>query len=168
VPRSNSGFIHSVNGTYCLDRQVYVDLDEFDALVSTGLETSAETRAGRSQAISYLDRAMDLYRGDLFAEEPFAEWAFEERETMRTLACHALEALVEHHLASRELAAATRNLERYASLQPLDSDVHQTLIRTYLEQGHRSEAQRRYAAFRRRLIHEFGEEPEFRLSDITV
>ena len=168
VPRSNSGFIHSVNGTYCLDRQVYVDLDEFEALVSAGLETSAETPAGRSRAISCLDRAMDLYRGDLFAEEPFAEWAFEERDTMRNLACHALDALVEHHLARRELAAATRNLERYASLQPLDSDVHQTLIRTYLEQGHRSEAQRRYGAFRRRLMDEFGEEPEFRLSDITV
>ena len=168
VPRSNSGFIHSANGTYCLDRNVYVDLDEFEALVSAGLEISAETPAARSQAISCLDRAMDLYRGDLFAEEPFAEWAFEERETMRNLACHALDALVEHHLASRELAAATRNLERYASLQPLDSDVHQILIRTYLEQGHRSEAQRRYAAFRRRLIYEFGEEPEFRLSDIAV
>ena len=168
VPRSNSGFIHSVNGTYCLDRQVYVDLDEFEGLVSAGLETSAETPAGRSQVISYLDRAMDLYRGDLFAEEPFAEWAFEERDTMRNLACHALDALVQHHLASRELAAATRNLERHASLQPLDSDVHQTLIRTYLEQGRRSEAQRRYAVFRRRVIFEFGEEPEFRLSDIPV
>ena len=87
---------------------------------------------------------------------------------MRNLACHALDALVEHHLARRALSAATRNLERYASLQPLDSDVHQTLIRTYLEQGHRSEAQRRYGAFRRRLMDEFGEEPEFRLSDITA
>ena len=168
VPRSNSGFIHSAKKMFKGPAETVAFFDEFEGLVSAGLETSAETPAGRSQVISYLDRAMDLYRGDLFAEEPFAEWAFEERDTMRNLACHALDALVEHHLASRELAAATRNLERYASLQPLDSDVHQTLIRTYLEQGHRSEAQRRYAAFRRRLIYEFGEEPEFRLSDISV
>ena len=62
---------------------------------------------------------------------------------MRNLACHALDALVEHHLASRELAAATRNLERYASLQPLDSDVPQILIRTY---SSRVTAARRSAA----------------------
>jgi DNA-binding SARP family transcriptional activator len=146
---------------------VALDVDEFETLVSAGLEGSAETPEEHLQDISRLERAMDLYRGDLFAEEPFAEWAFPERERLRSLAYLALRRLVEHHRTSGDPATAARYLERNAELLPFDTEVQWALIRFYLEQGRRSEAKRRYASFRKRLLDEFGEEPDFRLSDFA-
>ncbi|MGZ8666696.1 MAG: AfsR/SARP family transcriptional regulator, partial [Solirubrobacterales bacterium] len=119
------------------------------------------------QDISRLKRAVEIYRGDLFAEEPFAEWVFEERGRMKSLAQRALRRLVEHHRTEGDLAAAARYMEREADLQPFDTEVQRALVRLLLEQGRRSEAKRRYAFFRQRLLDEFGEEPDFRLSDFA-
>ncbi len=166
-PRSTSPFITSAMGAYSLDRRVLLDIDEFERLVTAGLEGSDGTEEMREQAISRLERAIDLYRGDLFAEEPFAEWAFAERERLRGLAIQALRRLVEHHRSEGNLAAASSFLERSADLEPFETEVQRALIGAYLEQGRRSEAKRRYASFRKRLMDEFGEEPDFQLSDFA-
>ncbi len=81
--RSPSSFIQSSSGTYSLDGRVELDVTEFNALATNGLEGPTRTPEERMIAIRSLERAIDLYRGDLFAEEPFAEWAFAERERLR-------------------------------------------------------------------------------------
>src|SRR5437764_2798608 len=78
TPRATSSFIVSSNGTYALGPSVSVDLDEFEALVSAGLRLCGTEEDG--EGIALLEQAIDLYRGDLFLEEPFAEWAFNQRE----------------------------------------------------------------------------------------
>lgn len=168
APRSDSPFITSTTaGAYSLDRHVALDIDEFETLLFAGLEGSAKTAEERSQEISHLEQAIDLYRGDLFVEEPFAEWAFAERERLRSLAVRALKRLVEHHRTEGNLAAAATFLERNTDLEPLDTEAQRALIGIYIEQGRRGKAKRRYASFRKRLLEEFGEEPDFRLSDFV-
>jgi DNA-binding SARP family transcriptional activator len=103
----------------------------------------------------------------VIAEEPFAEWAFAEREAMRSLACQALERLVENYLERDDLAAATARIERATELRPLDSDIHRQLIELYLRQGRHSDASRRFATFRQRMLDEFGQEPGFALTDLA-
>lgn len=166
APRQPSNFIHSSKGTYALARQVELDVRDFDALVSTGLERPAGTKLEREVAVGYLEEAIDLYRGDLFAEEPFADWAFAERERLRTLLHEALMRLVELQREDDERATAVKYLERCVDLWPLDTEIQRALIELYVEQGRHSDAQRRYEAFRHRLRVEFAQEADFRLVDL--
>jgi DNA-binding SARP family transcriptional activator len=57
-------------------------------------------------------------------------------------------------------------LEQLAELEPLDGEVHRDLLAVWLAQGRRTEAARRYAIYRARILREFGDEPEFQLADL--
>jgi DNA-binding SARP family transcriptional activator len=166
-PRAPSSFITSKGSTYSLDPRVAVDLDEFEDLVSAGLGDAAESAEEGLLAVDCLEQAMNLYEGDLIAEEPFAEWAFAEREMMRNLAYKALSRLVEHYLQQGDLPAATAKLERATELRPLDDDVQRRLIGLYLQQGRHSDASRRFVTFRQRMLDEFGQEPGFSLAELA-
>jgi DNA-binding SARP family transcriptional activator len=164
APRATSSFIVSSNGTYSLGPSVSVDLDEFEALVSVGMRRNGPDDNG--EGISLLEQAIDIYRGDLFLEEPFAEWAFTQREAARSLALRAVMTLVRRREETGESAEAMGYLERCASLWPVDIDVQRSLIRLYLEHGRRSDAQRRFEALRRRLREDFNREPGFKLAEL--
>jgi DNA-binding SARP family transcriptional activator len=162
--RAPSSFIVSSKGTYSLDPRVVVDIDEFEALASVALQPLSSHPEARSDRAASLEQALDLYRGELFEEEPFAEWAFVERERLRSLAYQALTALVEHLHGSGDVGTASRYLERFIDSWPLDSALHHTLIGFYLEQGRHGDAERRYAAFRKRMLDVFDQEPSFSLT----
>jgi DNA-binding SARP family transcriptional activator len=166
-PRAPSAFIASSGSAYSLDPRVAVDVDEFEDLVSAGLGDLAESANGGMSSVDCLEQAMSLYDGDLISEEPFAEWAFAEREMMRSLAYKALSRLVEHYLQRGDLPAATAHLERATELRPLDDDVQRQLIQVYLQQGRHSDASRRFATFRQRMLDEFGQEPGFTLTELA-
>jgi DNA-binding SARP family transcriptional activator len=166
-PRTPSLFVISTGSTYSLDPRVAVDVDEFENLVSDGLGNSAEPANGQMSAVDCLEQAMNLYEGDLISDEPFAEWAFAEREVIRSLAYKALSRLVEHRLQRGDLPAATLQLERAAELRPLDGDIQRRLIGLYLQQGRHSDASRRFATFRQRMLDEFGQVPGFSLAELA-
>jgi DNA-binding SARP family transcriptional activator len=165
--RAPSAFINSTSSTYALDPRVEVDLDDFETLASVAVQVPVAQLGERPDAVASLRQAVDLYRGDLFEEEPFAEWAFPERERLRALAYQTVSALVEHCRNEGEVAPATRYLERTIDLWPLDTQLHHALIGALLEQGRHSDAKRRYAAFRKRLADTFDEEPGFELTDFV-
>ena len=162
-PRAPSSFVVSVQGSYALDPRVTVDLDEFESLAMSGLQ---EARDDGPDADALLGEAMGLYRGDLFQEDPFATWAFPERERLRGVALRTLRTLVDRCRRSGDHHRAVEVLERFADLWPLDNEVQRTLIDLYMRAGRHSDSQRRFAAFRHRLHEAFGEEPEFQLSDL--
>jgi DNA-binding SARP family transcriptional activator len=167
VARAPSAFITSTSSTYSLDPRVALDLDEFEALASVALQPAPTPLELGSDEAASLKRALDVYRGDLFMEQPFAEWAFGERERLRTLAHEALSRLVEHYRGVGDVATASRYLERCINLWPLDSRLHESLIGIYVEQGRHGDAERHYAAFRKRMRDYFDQEPSFGLSDFT-
>jgi DNA-binding SARP family transcriptional activator len=164
--RAPSAFIKSTKSTYSLDPRVAVDIDEFEALASVANRDPKPQELRSDQAAS-LKQALDLYRGDLFEEEPFAEWAFAERERLRSLAYQSLSLLVEHYQGAGEVATACRYLERCIDFWPLDSGLQHSLIGLYLEQGRHGDAERRFAAFRKKMRDVFDEEPGFKLSDFA-
>jgi DNA-binding SARP family transcriptional activator len=162
---ARSSFIVTVQGGYALDRRhVVVDADDFDEAISHGLE--AASRGDHGYACEQLKDALALYRGDFLADEPYAEWALEERDRLHGLAGRALRALTKVMLARHELDAAAEYLEQLAELEPLDGETHRDLLAVWLAQGRRTEASRRYAIYRTRILREFGEEPDFQLADL--
>jgi DNA-binding SARP family transcriptional activator len=162
-----SSFIVTVQGGYALNRRrVRIDADEFEQAVREGM-TAADAGVAR------LERALELYRGDLVEDEPYSEWAYPERNRLRGVATGALRALANARLRGGDLAAAGVALERLADMEPFDVDTNRALIAVWLAQGRRTDAARRFAAYRARMSREFGEEPGFtlvdaRLADIAI
>ena len=106
-----------------------------------------------------LDEALRLYRGEFLADDPYADWAFSEREYLRALAGKDLAAMAQMALAGGRFVGATEHLLRLSQLEPFDSHVHQMLIEVCLRRGRRTEALRHYDALRARLHRAFGELP---------
>jgi DNA-binding SARP family transcriptional activator len=163
--RTPSSFIITNRGGYSLNaQQVQVDAEEFENHAREGLR-----RFGSGQlepAVTVLEQAVRLYRGEFLADEPDAEWALEERERLHHLVTRVFAALVEVRLATGELEAAAGYSRRLADLEPLDTDVQRQFIEICLRQGRRSDAVRRYGVLRKRTLQEFGAEPDFTLSDL--
>jgi DNA-binding SARP family transcriptional activator len=160
---AESSFVLSSSGGYALNgERVWIDVDEFEQEVRCG--RSALAHGNRVLALERFERALELYRDDFLADEPYAEWAFDERERLRGLAGDALRAL--SALWEHEPLRSALYLERLGRMEPFDNDVHRELITALLRLGRRSRAVRHYHAFRRRLIGAFGDLPDFELEDM--
>jgi DNA-binding SARP family transcriptional activator len=161
-----SAFVVALRDGYRLNlKEIRIDADEFEHEARAGL--TALLQQGAKAGVGHLENALRLYRDDFLPEDPYVEWALNERDRLRDLAGEAMRALVQAHLAADQLDAAANNARRLAEMEPLDSDVQRTLIEVCLRRGRRSEALRRYSVLRQRMLRSFGEEPDFKLSDLT-
>ena len=163
--RAPSSFVVAVRGGYAINRRhVRIDADRFERGVGDGL--TAARRRDEMVARDQLTAALQLYTQDFLADEPYADWAYPERNRLRGLAARGLRALARIAMSRRELETAGDHLGRLVELEPFDADVHRDLFAVWLAQGRRTETARAFAAFRMRVLREFGQEPEFRLTDL--
>jgi DNA-binding SARP family transcriptional activator len=162
---ARSSVVLARRGGYMLNREgIWIDADEFEAKVQSGLAAFAAGQRGT--AVEELERALSLYRGDFLAEEPYAEWALAERERLRELAEKPLRTLSE--LRADDLDLVAGYLERLAEMEPFDHEVQRQLLTVWMRQGRRSRVVRWYHAFQLRLLREFDEQPYFSLSELVL
>jgi DNA-binding SARP family transcriptional activator len=159
-----SSFVLATRGGYALQRrQVWVDADAFETLVTEGCAAAGHDD---DTAQSLIRQGVELYRGDFLADEPYAEWALHERDRLRDLVANALRTLAEIETRRDDLPAATATLIRLSELEPFDIDVHRELFSLLLRRGRRSETLRRYETLRRRMLSMFDEPLDFSLSQL--
>jgi len=164
--RAPSSFLVSHGGGYGLDlNRVHIDADRFKQHVHTGV--AAFTRGEGAVTVDSLQEGLDLYGGAFLLDEPYADWAVGERDRLRGLAARAHRLLAELALRGDDLDAALDQVQRLAELEPLDHEVQWALLTLFLRRGRRSEAVRRFGLLRQRMLREFGEEPDFELSDVA-
>lgn len=164
-PRAESAFVASRRGGYSLQSEnVWIDVDEFEQSVGSGLQALLERRP--KVADRRLRRGLALYGGEFLDEERYAEWALPERERLRELLARALTALVEVNCASGDLSAAAEFSRQLADLEPYDSVAQRQHIEVCLMRGRRTEAMRRYMSFKRRMLRDFDAKPDFELNSI--
>jgi DNA-binding SARP family transcriptional activator len=89
-----------------LDEAAFVDVRAFDDAIAEGRFRQA--RGDLDEAAAAWQRAVDMHRGDLLAEDGPAEWVIERREAYRSRAAEAATALAEIALLRGETDAATR------------------------------------------------------------
>ncbi len=163
--RSPARFVVARRGAYCFDTDgVWVDADEFEREARAGL--ASYNQGFLAPAAIHLASAMALYQGNFLAEDPYAEWALDERERLCELAGRALRAQVDIEMQANNLEVAADHARRLADMEPFDTDVQKLFIRLCLRRGRRSEAFRRYSVLRKRLLTSFGEEPDFDLTEL--
>ncbi len=163
---AQSAAVECSGGAYSLGRDVWIDAQEFEDRVLAGL--SAAGSGDDEPALARLQSALELYRGDFLADEPYADWAMAERERLHGTVEAALTAAISICERRHEHLGALDYARVLAYLDPFDSDVQLQVIRLCLACGRRSEATRRYGAFRSRLLREFGQEPEFDLASAAA
>lgn len=155
---ARSEFVLARNGGYQLNpERVTVDVDAFEQHAEQGFD--ALDAGDLERGVEHLEAAMEIYRGDFLSDERYEDWAIAERERLLDLACQVLRALPP--LVPE--AKAADYLERLAEMEPLDADVQRELIATWLRQGRRTRAMRRYRTLQSRLMREFGERVTFDL-----
>jgi DNA-binding SARP family transcriptional activator len=165
--RSPSRFIVAKAGGYQLDTsQIWIDADEFETEVVAGF--SALRHGLRDEADAHFAKGLALYHTSFLVEDPFEDWGLEERERLQGLAARALRSRIDLADHRDDLEALAVDSRRLAEMEPFDADAQKLVIEICLRRGRRSEAYRRYSAFRKRMLSHFGEEPDFDLLDVCA
>jgi DNA-binding SARP family transcriptional activator/Tfp pilus assembly protein PilF len=134
-----------------------VDLDEFARAAQEG---QGALRGGDlAAACAALQRARDLYRGELVSDMPYAEWAFPARERLREAHLEALEALGQACLG---LGAYNETLavgQQARAVDPLREVFVRQQMRAWAALGERAEALAVFDDCEEVLDRELGVEP---------
>jgi DNA-binding SARP family transcriptional activator len=96
--------------------------------------------------------------GDLLPDW-YEDWLDLERERLRQLRLHALEALCIDLIARGDLAAATEAGLAAVASEPLRESAHRALIQVHLAEGNCAEALRAYRFYKERIGNELGLKP---------
>ena len=93
----------------------------------------------------------------------YDDWVLLERERLRQLVLHALDAMSERLLGSRRFAEAVEAAIAAVRADPLRESAQRALVRAHLAEGNLAEARREHAAFCRLMLEELGvlPSPEF-------
>jgi DNA-binding SARP family transcriptional activator len=132
---------------------VSLDLDRFDELLErSGREPTKLARAS-------LEQALDLVRGEVLEDEPYATWAVDMRGSYqgRVLGAH-LEA-ADAALAELDHAPALAHAEAAVALDGFSERAQRFQMLTLYALGRTHEALARYRSYRTRLDEELGLEP---------
>jgi DNA-binding SARP family transcriptional activator len=133
------------------------------ALVRT--DAGAFRRLQRRQTSSALAAACKLYRGDLLdginiPDPEFETWRATERASLRQLGLLAHETYLSRLIAAGRLDQAVQAALQTIAIDPLQEQVHRTLMRLYEQRGQIGAAIRQYETCARLLALELGIEPE--------
>jgi DNA-binding SARP family transcriptional activator len=153
VPARKS-LIVTEQGGYGLDTtRIDVDLDEFDRLLaqSAGAEPLV--------ALAGINRALALVRGQVLADEPYADWAEAERRTYQPRVVQALIDGGRLSLLTGEATAALALAERAVALDPLAEAAYQVLMTASYSLWRQDDALRAFDRCRRLLAEELGIDP---------
>ncbi|MDP6665983.1 MAG: BTAD domain-containing putative transcriptional regulator [Dehalococcoidia bacterium] len=110
-------------------------------------------------AVNSYSAAIDLYTGDLFEDDPYAEWCWVERENLRETVLDIAVKIGSQHDKWDAPDESVVYYQRALRIDPLREQVHRRLIEALLAAGRRSDAQRQYSVCIDLLRRELGIEP---------
>lgn len=127
-------------GGYCLERSpcIWIDLEELARLHARG--RSLARQGHLAEAVQALEGAAALYRGDLLADERYAEWALELRRLWRERHVECLTHLAGCYARLGRYQAAIGSYRRILEVQPCREEAWQALMRALGASGRRAEA----------------------------
>jgi DNA-binding SARP family transcriptional activator len=142
---------------------VRVDVREAAALAHQLLSRTGGTSGDEA------DLAPDprLLTGELLPDW-YDDWVMLERERLRQLSLHALEALGDLLLAAGRLGAALEAALEAVAMEPLRESAHRLLIRIHLAEGNAAEAIREFELCGRLFRDQLGLEPSPQLAQLVA
>jgi DNA-binding SARP family transcriptional activator len=134
-------------------------------------ETFVDVRAVTQSARAILQDASHVSAGKALLRTQgellpgwYDDWVIFERERLRQLRLHALDALAERFTAQGRYADALEAAMESARIEPLRESANRMIIAIHLAEANAAEALRHYQFFRDLLRTELGLEPSARLT----
>ena len=143
---------------YLEPNDLSLDVREFETLIDRA-------------TIDSLEKAVELYKGDLFEgfslkEHGFEEWAAIERSRLRLRAIEALESLVARYRDAKDYARCLQCGLRLLSIDPLREDMHREVMCIHAAQGQVNAAIKQYEVCCEAMRRELGIQPEVRTREL--
>ncbi len=127
---------------------LWVDVSRFSWLLG-----EAERAVDPRQS---LRAALDLYRGDFVADEPYVDWPMARRESLRAERSRAALALARLDLEHGDPLQSIGHLEALLVEDPAFEEAHRAIIRAMLAGGQRTSALQQVERCRLAVRREFG------------
>jgi DNA-binding SARP family transcriptional activator len=110
--------------------------------------------------------SVDAFAGDLLPDWD-EDWILFERERLRQLRIHAMEALTRRFIAARRYAEAVDAGLAAVAADVLRESAHRALIEAYLGEGNIADARRQYEQFRSLLWDSLSLQPSADLARLV-
>ncbi len=101
-------------------------------------------------------QATELYRGELFAESPYEEFAIADRERLREILLRTLLHLLEQYEHGRRWPEMALLSRRALEIDPYQEESHRYRVQAQLALGHRREALDAYHEYEKMMVREMG------------
>ena len=134
-----------------------IDTEDFERLAREGRRIASA--GNHDLALLSLEAAVQLYRGDFLADDPYEDWTQPKREHLREVYFSTLTRLSDLHAQRRNWDAACEYLRRILALDNTREDIHLRLISCLASSGNHSEAIKQYQRCERALKEELETEP---------
>ncbi|HSD82709.1 MAG TPA: AAA family ATPase [Anaerolineae bacterium] len=128
------------------DSSLFLDVAEF------------EIAASHTQSVADLQRALDLYAGDLLPS-CYDDWIVPERERLKQIVIEVLEHLQQFAADEGHYAVAIKYTQRLLQIDPVREEIHRHLINLHALNQDRAAALRAYHTCASVLQRELGVEP---------
>lgn len=154
--RGGAKLVETKNENLALAPEVTVDIRVF---------TKTAQRALRSPVLlDEVGTEDDLLAGSDLLPGWYDDWVIFERERLRQLRLHTLEALAQRLAEQRRFAAGLDTALEAIRIEPLRESAHRVVIGIHLAEGNVGEAMRHYRFVRDLLRDELGVEPSKQLT----
>ncbi len=163
----DSRYVRFHNGACRLEpgENYFYDVEEFESeLVSARKLWSAGKRRA---AKPHLDRAVSLYQGDFLAENPYEEFATEEREGRRDSLLRCIEHLLELLTNSRSWDQIIPLCRQGLEMDSYHEEFYRYLIQAQLKLGNRHEALTDYHRYEEMMIRELDLLPTTQMKNLA-
>jgi DNA-binding SARP family transcriptional activator len=157
--RPGFSLVRTNNSYLGLAQGLSVDTHEVAAMVRRLMDWSAPCRPE--------DLDPGPLAGELLPDWDTDEWILVERERLRQLCLHGLEAMCQRLLALRRYGEAIQAGLSAVRVEPLRESAHRVLIAVHLAEGNHCEAVRQYRWYERLLRDELGIEPSSQMTGLV-
>lgn len=144
------GLITVSGGTLSIAGDVVVDVQELTEWAQRALDPTVGT-----DCFTSWDSGL---QGELLPGW-YDDWVLLERERLRQLRMHALEALAARYAAVGRYGEAVQTAYAAVRAEPLRESAHRTVVHVHLAEGNVAEAVRAYESFQTMLADEIGAIP---------
>jgi DNA-binding SARP family transcriptional activator len=158
LQKSAPGLVESSGGALSLASAVAVDVREFREWARQVLDPRTD--------VGSLPSPLDRFPGELLPGW-YDDWVLFEREQLRQLRMHALEALAQKLAAAGRYGEAVQAAYAAVRVEPLRESAHRVVVRVHLAEGNVTEAARAYENFRVLLADELGVRPTPQMEDLV-
>ncbi len=130
---------------------LWIDVEEFEQRAALAL---------KSKIIRDYESALELYVGELLAEDRYEDWAATRRERLSRIAEHLLSESAQLYEAAGQLQQSIEQMQQLVTFNPPNEAAHRKLMRLYALQGSRHEALAQYHRCQAILRKDLDAEPE--------